>query len=129
MCLVAIKTSSNNKYVLCRSGLCLHERRRQWLCRKSTFADLFEFSFILTSLPFKKCPKVIGNLNQLMDTNVSKMVVWSNQWLMYGMNKSRIKRMKIGIGILLFSQKTKRGLLIMDSNIYDLTVIYLYATI
>ena len=38
--------------------------------------------------------------------------------------------MKIGIGILLFGQKTaKRGLLIMDSNIYDLTVIYLYATI
>ena len=48
---------------------------------------------------------------------------------MYGKNKSRIKRIKIGIGILLFGQTTKRGLLIMDSNIYDLTVIYLYATI
>ena len=48
---------------------------------------------------------------------------------MYGKNKWRIKRIKIGIGISLFGQITKRGLLIMDSNIYDLTVIYLYATI
>jgi len=28
-----------------------------------------------------------------------------------------------------FLHTVKRGLLIMDSNIYDLTVIYLYATI
>ena len=50
---------------------------------------------------------------------------------MHGKNKWRIKRIKIGIGILLFGQKTwiKRGILVLDSNIYDLTVIYLYATI